>query len=75
MRMLCLCDMTKASAEIKIDHATMVRKTRRVLSQRQINVIVYLLRLKMIAKADNVNGGRKNRLKNQNLFLENGWRL
>lgn len=66
-----LCDMTKASApsaETKIDHATMVRKTflhktKTVLSQRQTNVIVYLPRLKMIAKAGDVNGGRRKKKK------------
>lgn len=47
-----------------IDHATMVRKkglqkTKAGLSQRPTNAAVYLPRLKMIAKADNVNGGRK----------------
>lgn len=67
--------MTKASApsaETKIDHATMVRKTflhktKTVLSQRQTNVIVYLPRLKMIAKAGDVNGGRRKKKKGRKI--------
>lgn len=59
------------SADIKIDHATMVRKKglrKTGLSKRQTNATVYVPRLKMIVNADNINGGRKRKAEKSETF-------